>query len=62
MAAGSVFADVIGLIGGVSIARWANVVFVLLLPHQLGHAYGDGSMLRWPRRAFWGWWWSGSAG
>ena len=54
MAAGSVFADVIGFIGGVSIARWANVVFVLLLPHQLGHAYGDGSMLRWPRRAFWG--------
>jgi hypothetical protein len=28
-------------------------VFVLLLFHQLGHSYADGSMLRWPRRAFW---------
>jgi fucose 4-O-acetylase-like acetyltransferase len=32
--------------------RWLNVVFVLLLPHQLGHFYGDGRMLRWPRWAF----------
>ena len=52
MAAGAIAADVVGF-GGISLARWANVVFVLLLPHQLGHAYGDGSMLRWPRRAFW---------
>ena len=43
----------IGFIGGHPIARWANVAFVLLFPHQLGHAYGDGSMLRWPRKAFW---------
>ena len=53
MVCGAVAADMVGFIGGVSLARWANVVFVLLLPHQLGHAYGDGSMLRWPRRAFW---------
>jgi Acyltransferase family len=53
MAAGAVAADLIGFVGGVPLARWANVVFVLLLPHQLGHAYGDGSMLGWPRRAFW---------
>jgi hypothetical protein len=53
MAVGTLLADAVGFIGGISIARWANVVFVLLLPHQLGHAYGDGSMLRWPRRAFW---------
>jgi fucose 4-O-acetylase-like acetyltransferase len=53
MATGAVLADMIGFAGGVSLARWANVVFVLLLPHQLGHSYGDGSMLRWPRRAFW---------
>jgi len=49
---GAVAADAIGFMGGVLLARWANVVFVLLLPHQLGHAYGDGSMLRWPRRRF----------
>ena len=53
MAIGAVAADVIGFMGGHPSARWANVVFVLLLPHQLGHAYGDGSMLRWPRKAFW---------
>jgi hypothetical protein len=49
---GAVAADAIGFIGGVPLARWANVAFVLLFPYQLGHAYGDGSMLRWPRRAF----------
>ena len=54
MAAGSVFADVIGFIGGVSIARWANVVFVLLLPHQLGQRLRRRLDARWPRRAFWG--------
>ena len=53
MAAGTVAADLVGFIGGVSVVRWANVAFVLLLPHQLGHAYGDGSMLSWPRRRFW---------
>ena len=53
MVVGAVVVDSIGFIGGVSIVRWANVAFVLLLPHQLGHAYGDGSMLGWPRRAFW---------
>ena len=53
MAVGAVLADLLGFVGGVPLARWANVAFVLLLPHQLGHAYGDGSMLRWPRRAFW---------
>ena len=53
MLLGAVVADLVGFVGGVSLARWVNVVFVLLLPHQLGHAYGDGSMLRWPRRAFW---------
>ncbi|MGZ8629880.1 MAG: acyltransferase family protein [Actinomycetota bacterium] len=52
MLLGAVVVDVLGFVGGIPIARWANVSFVLLLPHQLGHAYGDGSMLRWPRRAF----------
>jgi hypothetical protein len=49
---GAIVADGVGFIGGVPLARWANVVFVLLLPHQLGHAYGDGSMLGWPRLVF----------
>jgi Acyltransferase family len=53
MVMGAVIADVVGFVGGVWLMRWANVAFVFLLPHQLGHAYGDGSMLRWPRRAFW---------
>jgi hypothetical protein len=33
--------------------RWLNVGFVLLFPHQLGHAYADGTLGRWPRRRFW---------
>ena len=53
MVAGAIAADVIGFELGHPAVRWFNVAFVLLLPHQLGHFYGDGSMLRWPRRAFW---------
>jgi fucose 4-O-acetylase-like acetyltransferase len=53
MVLGAVLADGIGFMGGHPVMRWANVAFVLLFPHQLGHAYGDGSMLRWPRQAFW---------
>ena len=53
MVVGAVASDAFGFIGGHPLARWANVAFVLLFPHQLGHAYGDGSMLRWPRAAFW---------
>jgi hypothetical protein len=33
--------------------RYLNIVPVLLLPHQLGHAYADGTLARWPRRRFW---------
>ncbi|MGQ0617471.1 MAG: acyltransferase family protein [Acidimicrobiia bacterium] len=51
LAAGAVLADVAGFIGGLSGARYLNVVFVFLLPHQLGHFYGDGSATRWPRYA-----------
>ena len=53
MLLGAVLCDAIGFMGGHPIARWGNVAFVLLFPHQLGHAYGDGSMLRWPRPVFW---------
>ena len=53
MVVGTVVADAVGFIGGQDGIRYLNVVFVLLLPHQLGHFYGDGSTDRWPRRALW---------
>jgi fucose 4-O-acetylase-like acetyltransferase len=53
MGVGAVAADIVGFGLGVPAARWLNVAFVLLLPHQLGHAYGDGTLTRWPRAAFW---------
>ncbi len=52
--AGAVTADVIGFAGGHPGVRWANVFFVLLLPHQLGHFLADGTLERLPRRVFWG--------
>jgi len=55
MAAAAVACDVVGFgVDGMRWARYLNIVFVLLLPHQLGHFYGDGSLLRLPRKAFWG--------
>jgi peptidoglycan/LPS O-acetylase OafA/YrhL len=53
MILGAVASDFVGFILSHPLMRWANVAFVLLLPHQLGHAYGDGSMLRWSKRALW---------
>jgi len=49
MVAGTVVVDAVGVIGGQSGIRYLNAVFVLLLPHQLGHFYGDGSVDRWSR-------------
>ena len=51
MVAGTVVVDAVGFIGGQSGIRYLNAIFVLLLPHQLGHFYGDGSVDRWPRAA-----------
>jgi fucose 4-O-acetylase-like acetyltransferase len=51
MVAGAVLADGLGFFGGHPKLRYLNVAFVLLLPHQLGHFYGDGSAVRWRRRA-----------
>jgi len=33
--------------------RYLNIPFVLLLPHQLGHFYADGTFQRLSRRVFW---------
>jgi fucose 4-O-acetylase-like acetyltransferase len=51
MVAGTVIVDAVGFLGGHGALRYLNVVFVFLLPHQLGHFYGDGSVARWPRAA-----------
>jgi hypothetical protein len=53
MVAGACVADVIGFAVGISPVRWANVAFVLLLPHQLGFFYADGTFARLPKRFFW---------
>lgn len=48
--AGAVAVDSLGFLAGYSRVRYLNVVFVLLLPHQLGHFYADGTILRWSKR------------
>jgi fucose 4-O-acetylase-like acetyltransferase len=53
MVVGTFVADAVGFLGGQDGIRYLNVVFVLLLPHQLGHFWGDGSVDRWPRKALW---------
>jgi fucose 4-O-acetylase-like acetyltransferase len=53
MVAGAVAADVAGFLLGFHLLRWCNVAFVLLLPHQLGFFYADGTFDRLPKRVFW---------
>ncbi len=50
---GAFAVDIVGFGFGVHAVRYVNVAFVLLLPHQLGHFYADGSFARLPRRVFW---------
>jgi peptidoglycan/LPS O-acetylase OafA/YrhL len=52
MVAGTVAADAVGFMGGHPKVRYLNAIFVFLFPHQLGHFYGDGTLARWPRRAY----------
>ncbi len=54
MVAGAITADVVGFGTGRWEFRWFNVAFVLLLPHQLGFFYADGTLTRLPRAVFWG--------
>ena len=51
MLGGALLADVLGFTVDPAF-RWANVVFVLLLPHQFGHFLADGTLDRLPRRVF----------
>jgi hypothetical protein len=44
MMTGAVVADALGFAGGVPEARWANLGFVFLIPHQLGFLYADGRL------------------
>src|ERR687892_469394 len=53
MLVGAVAADAIGFITAFEEARWANVAFVWLLPHQLGFFYADGRITRLSRGALW---------
>jgi acyltransferase-like protein len=53
MVVGTIVVDVVGFGLGVHGLRYMNVAFVLLLPHQLGHFYADGSLARAPKRVFW---------
>jgi peptidoglycan/LPS O-acetylase OafA/YrhL len=53
MVAGAAVADAIGFMTPFEEARWANVAFVWLLPHQLGFFYADGRITRLPRRTLW---------
>ena len=53
MGLGAAAADLVAFSTGNWGWRWLNVAFVLLLPHQLGHAYADGRLAAWPRRNYW---------
>ncbi|HEV8298000.1 MAG TPA: acyltransferase family protein, partial [Acidimicrobiales bacterium] len=53
MILGAVVTDLGGFVAGHPRVRYLNIAFVLLLPHQLGHFYGDGTLLRQPRRRLW---------
>jgi hypothetical protein len=52
MVAGTIAVDVIGFGAPLPRLRYLNVAFVLLLPHQLGHFYADGTFGRLPRSVF----------
>ncbi|MGZ4138524.1 MAG: acyltransferase family protein [Actinomycetota bacterium] len=53
MAVGAIVCDGVGFIGGHHFVRYANIAFVLLFPHQLGHFYADGQFARVSRRTLW---------
>jgi hypothetical protein len=54
MVVGAAVADAVGFITPFEEARWANVAFVWLLPHQLGFFYADDRITGLSRGALWG--------
>lgn len=50
---GTIVVDVVGFGLGIHRLRYLNIAFVLLLPHQLGHFYADGTLGRIPRKVLW---------
>ena len=53
MIAGAFAADFTGFVLGHPAVRWFNLALVLLLPHQVGHFYADGTLTARPRRTYW---------
>lgn len=53
MVFGAIAVDVVGFGADAHLVRYLNVAFVLLLPHQLGHFYADGTFGRLTRGTFW---------
>jgi surface polysaccharide O-acyltransferase-like enzyme len=51
LAAAVAIVDVIRFRYGVEMVGYANTLFVFLFVHQLGYAFGDGTLVRWSRRA-----------
>ncbi len=49
---GTFVADYVGFVLGHPGFRWFNVAFVLLFPHQIGHFYADGSLVRASKRVY----------
>lgn len=60
--AGTFAVDLVGFAGGISGVRYLNVLFVWLLPHQIGFFYADGTLTRMSRRALGGMALAGLAG
>jgi fucose 4-O-acetylase-like acetyltransferase len=49
----AIVTDLIGFGASIHGVRYANVAFVLLFPHQLGHLYASGAFARLPRAVPW---------
>ena len=50
----SIAVDAVAFIGQLHVVRYLNILWVWLLPHQIGFFYGDGRMQRMSRRRLWG--------
>ena len=53
VAVAAVAVDAVAFIGQVHLVRYLNILWVWLLPHQIGFFYGDGRMQRMSARGRW---------